>query len=303
MKKYFVSYYDKIGYKRGRIKEIEDCIFIKDKKIIQRIKNFRERIPYMTEEEQRMEKKTFPAFMVSCQCGEDKEKVIEQNNLICLDIDGLTPNRLTILKERLKKWKHTFATFRSIRGSGLAVIVRISEPHQFAEHYYSLSELFRKQGFPLDESCSNINRLRYVSFDEDIYINRESEPYRKLAAIPKKETTTTVTMTNIQDESGQLDSLIAYLINNRIDLTADPGDWRKIGSVLNHYYPSGIAEDLFIELSRNWPGDGKYSFSEAECRSTYRRRCSRFQIPKGVLFDIANKVAGIRYKQGEFVSY
>lgn len=300
MDRYKVSYYDKINYQRGRTVEIEDAILLKNQELIRDIQEFRTKLPQLSYDEQTAIKATFPAYMVSCQCGKSKNDIVSATGLICIDVDGLSTDKLCELKDRLKTWPYTFAVFKSIRGSGLAVIIKIACLDRFIEHYYSLESLFAKQGFTIDGKCKNMNRLRYVSYDEDLFINRNSITWNGLKSPPLPP----IPADNEKySDRGQMDGLIEYLIENRIDLTNEPKDWRKIGSCLNSYYPATEAERYFIKLSSFWPGDGTNRFSENECRKVFRERCVKFQIPRGVLFDIADRVGGVRYYHGEFIQY
>jgi len=72
------------------------------------------------------QKKSVPLVTVS---GQFKERnasgIISHSGFICIDIDGIEPVQMVDVANKLWTDPYTYACFKSIRGNGLAVVVRI----------------------------------------------------------------------------------------------------------------------------------------------------------------------------------
>lgn len=139
-----------------------------------------------TEYEQNGKTKTYnklkaniPAVTISCTIKKGlshKGNNIEtQNNIICLDIDNDENNKGKLnneIIEQLKADPQTFILHNSISGIGICLFVLIENDSDYINTFRSLEHYYKsKYNLVIDESCSNINRLRFFSFDPDIYYN------------------------------------------------------------------------------------------------------------------------------------
>ena len=101
------------------------------------------------------------------------------SGLICMDFDGQDNPSLASgveeMRERLTCDRHGRFAFVSAGGSGLAVICEI-EPDNHTESFKELSCYYKKQyGLVADESCKDVSRLRFVSWDADAELNQQAE--------------------------------------------------------------------------------------------------------------------------------
>ena len=133
----------------------------------------------------RLEKKKLPCVTTSGVFNErKKEKLIEHSGLICLDIDA----KDQICKfeiESIINDQYTYAVHHSVGGSGWAVYVKIDGTRHLdaflgLEKYY-----FLNFSIILDKSCKDVTRLRFVSYDPDLFLNEKSK--RFAIYLPKKE--------------------------------------------------------------------------------------------------------------------
>ena len=120
-------------------------------------------------------KKKLPCATLSCICGMEKSEILSQNKILCLDIDKADNPWLAndeILKNtayRIFNEKYVFAVSRSVRGHGLMVLVVIKDNEKFADYFKCLEKIMQeKHNVKIDGQCKNINRLRFVSYDEKI---------------------------------------------------------------------------------------------------------------------------------------
>ena len=104
---------------------------------------------------------------------------IEHSGYICLDFDGFESEiDLAIKRAELKSDKYTFALFTSPSGNGLKVIVKIPPEIENHKGYFKkLQQYYNCEHF--DISTKDISRVCYESFDEDIFINKDSELWTK----------------------------------------------------------------------------------------------------------------------------
>jgi len=93
------------------------------------------------------------------------------NGIIVLDIDD------EISEEKyyqIKNDRHTMLIHRSFGGVGYAVFIKI-DSSKFEDSFAGLSEYYyNTYDITIDQACKNTNRLRYISYDPDIYYNPKS---------------------------------------------------------------------------------------------------------------------------------
>ncbi len=119
-------------------------------------------------------KMNIPAVTVSGVFDERNDSGLrtEFTKVIVLDLDAQdNPNiDLEYAVEMMKEIPYTLATHKSCSGKGLAVYVLIEEwksnTYNFTRMLYELYT-----GYAFDNATSNLSRLRYVSNDENIFVN------------------------------------------------------------------------------------------------------------------------------------
>lgn len=159
--------------------------------------------------------------------------LLEASGLIAIDFDDLT--NISDTEKLLRADRYTFALFRSISQKGLCALVRI-DPTKHLESFLSLENYYwQLLQLPIDQSCKDISRPRYVSFDPHLYHNPSSEIFTKL--LPKKKTdapkreTYTHTKNRFERIMSELDR----------DITGDYLQWRNIGfAIASEYGENGL---------------------------------------------------------------
>lgn len=131
----------------------------------------------------------------------------ELNGFIVIDIDGQ-------INETLKDDKYTAILHRSFGGDGMAIFVRIN-PDKFLDSFNSLAQYYLENyNVTIDPSCKNPSRLRYVSFDPDIFVNESSLKFiakdTKQFEAPKN--------TNFIYTQSDFDSILEQIKERHIDL-------------------------------------------------------------------------------------
>src|SRR3989304_7747035 len=133
------------------------------------------------ETEQKLFKKTLPGFTVAGVFPKirNSEGLGEHSSFIAVDFDAqdnpILLEKFDEIRQVLTGNQYTYCLFTSCRGKGFAVVIRIDgtkhlESFLFLENYYR-----EKYGLVVDKACKDVSRLRFVSYDPDLYIAEQSE--------------------------------------------------------------------------------------------------------------------------------
>ena len=151
-----------------------------------------------------MKKKLF-AFTPSCICKGNtlkKGNVVHINNIIAIDIDGDDNPNLSVenMKDIVTKLPFVRYCSLSVGGKGIYCLIPFKKEYankdNFKEVFLSLQKDFAEMGIIIDKQCSNYNRQRYVSYDDNEYWNDKCVLYKKKTTIPTKNRPQISTNTN-----------------------------------------------------------------------------------------------------------
>lgn len=149
------------------------------------IKELRGKLPTMTQEQkQDFKRRYIPLISVSALFkkgkGRAKGNIETYTNIIAIDIDCKDNSGVSIeeMKDIVCKFPFVFYCSKSVSGKGLFALVYIDgEIEDFKPHFLSLQEYFKDNGITIDEACKDLTRLRYISQDENPYINENALIY------------------------------------------------------------------------------------------------------------------------------
>jgi len=203
--------------------------------------------------------------------GDKSDKNIKSlNGLIVIDIDGQ-------LNEDLKNDKYTYIYHRSFGGDGLCIFVRIN-PDKFEDSFNGLAQYyFDNYNVTIDQACKNRNRLRYISYDPDIYVNDKANKFIakdvKRFAEPKQ--------TNFIYTKSDFDNILEQIKYRNIDLcNEDYHTYIRIGlSLYDKFGTSGEEYFHFIcnygakynrdRATKDWKGLCKNSTGKVKIGTFY----------------------------------
>lgn len=126
-------------------------------------------------------KKSLPAICFSGVFTKRADNSItEHSGLICLDFDGYANKREMMAEKRsIASDEYVMSVFVSPSGDGLKVLVKIPQDIDNHVRYFNALEIhFNSPHF--DTTSKNISRVCYESYDQDIYINKESAVWDKM---------------------------------------------------------------------------------------------------------------------------
>lgn len=222
-------------------------------------------LPIMNEPDEKKRrdlKKHLPNYTISGRFdkGRSDKSMLEHSNLIGIDFDHV--QNVNGLVNLLKVDPYTFAVFKSVSHTGVCAIVKI-DGKKHLESFNGLSQYYwDKYKVSIDQSCKNISRIRYVSFDPDLHINEKSKVFKTYIEESKS---------NDDDRIPHSDKRFGFVLKNieesRKDLTENYVVWVKLGFAIAHQYGQhGL--DFFIAISRF---SDKYT--EEECIKQYELCC------------------------------
>ncbi len=118
-----------------------------------------------------------------------KENITSYSKMICLDFDKLDHQELIEILTIIKICNYTHVSFISPSGNGIKVIVRVNcDADGHDETYIQVAEYYKSiTGIAYDKKCKDITRLCFFSYDEDIYVNNNSEIFNPVYEIKTAE--------------------------------------------------------------------------------------------------------------------
>lgn len=126
-------------------------------------------------------KKELPAFTPSAtfKNGRKMEFIENYNGLAHLDLDDVPQAEVNEIRKIVDASEFTYASFISPSGVGIKIFIRISSTmDQHGEMIIQLMQYYQElTGYELDAKCKDVTRLCFMSWDENAYLNEESEVF------------------------------------------------------------------------------------------------------------------------------
>lgn len=147
-------------------------------------KAFSERVNHMRtllEQEQKIYKSTMLcAATLSCTFNQERNSndIHNVNPIVCIDIDKQDNPETDFgrLKEQLFSLDYVYCVSKSCRGNGLFCIIPILDPGKFKAHYKHICDTLENQfKIKIDRACSDVTRLRFISYDDSILIKNNAK--------------------------------------------------------------------------------------------------------------------------------
>lgn len=181
------------------------------------------------ETEQKKLKLKLPCFMPSCEIDANGKFI--HTGIMCVDIDpqhNPDVSNFSDFKELARRIDCVAYCSLSARGQGFFALIPISNPNRHLEHFLSLKLDFARCGITIDPQCKNVNRLRFVTYDADPYINLNAKPYT-MVLNPTKPVSVSYPDSPCID---RVEALIFEIENSVTDITEGYDAWFKIGCAL-----------------------------------------------------------------------
>ncbi|MBM2833775.1 MAG: ZnF protein [Candidatus Brocadiaceae bacterium] len=244
------------------------------------------------EAEQKLFKNTLPCFTASGVFSiRNLINLVKHSDLIAIDIDAkdnpILWEQFKEIRQKLIQDRYTYCLFTSCRGNGLAVVVRI-DGTKHLESFIFLEKYYREAyGLVIDKGCKDITRLRFVSYDKDLYLCESADKVQP--QVCQREA-------NKAYAEGKEKEIIEAIIRNGV-LIGDSYDcWLKIGfAIANTFGEAG--RQYFHALSKASP---KYNSDACDTKYTNCIKTNRGNVNFGTIIHMA-KEAGVVFSPPEWM--
>ena len=167
-------------------------------------------------------KKTAPLVTISGSFAARKDDALRTHSgFIAMDIDNV--ENIEETRKQLSADPYTYACFISISGNGLCVIMRIDGTRHLDAFNAIASYLYNSYQLIIDQSCKNVARARFASYDPFLFENTKAPVFKKYLA-KKKE----VKLHKVVVVKTDFDSMIAQMDKKQVNLCEDYSDWISI---------------------------------------------------------------------------
>ena len=212
-----------------------------------------------------------------------KNNLFQHSGLICVDIDAKdNPDILDweTLKQDLSVLPQIAYCALSVSGKGLFLVIPLRYPEKHLQQFRQLQIDFRKMGIMIDSACSDITRLRCLSYDEHPIINENATLYEGVyVEKPKHKSFPTCFIYEGENTSAEVAVYCRKIQQCGIDITASYDDWLKVGCALATLGESG--RSLFHICSRQ---NAKYNAAKTDKMFTDLLRRNYQQVNIGTFF-------------------
>lgn len=212
-----------------------------------------------------------------------KNNLSQHSGLICVDIDAKdNPDILDweTLKQDLSVLPQIAYCALSVSGKGLFLVIPLRYPEKHLQQFRQLQIDFRKMGIMIDSACSDITRLRCLSYDEHPIINENATLYEGVyVEKPKHKSFPTCFIYEGENTSAEVAVCCRKIQQCGIDITASYDDWLKVGCALATLGERG--RSLFHICSRQ---NAKYNAAKTDKMFTDLLRRNYQQVNIGTFF-------------------
>lgn len=195
------------------------------------------------------------------------------NGLLVLDIDTDIDDNL---KKRICADQYTYICHHSFGGEGICVFVKINK-ERFSESFNQLAQYYYdKFDIAVDEACKNRNRLRFLSYDPDIFYNEKANQFK--AKVEKKPKPNPVAKVfNSQDD---FEYILQQISERSIDLVQGSYErYRNIGFALYSEFGANKGKDYFDVINQF-----NYKLNQNRYEKEWKGFCKDGSIKIGTFF-------------------
>ena len=221
--------------------------------------------------------------------------LINPSGFLCADLDYKPEKGINTalsgfdLKAEISRLPYVAYCGHSCSGAGYFLIIPIKDPSKYKDYYRALAADFEKGGLTLDAACSNIAFKRFVSYDDNPYINTAAQPYAY--TLPEREHTTREALgreLDATETAAKVEAVISACELNKWDITESYADWVRIISALASTFGEA-GRDYAHRISALYTG---YDYQETENKFNDLLRHQEYKTQIGTFFYIARQEIG-----------
>lgn len=238
--------------KQGKYKNIiEKCRIFTSKKDYDSYKSLKINLPIVT-------------FCGTFENGRKLQNLASYNKIMILDIDHVDNEDISALKKLLENDKFIYSVWLSPSGEGLKALVKIEgKPDEHKAIFASLKDYFLSNyEIKLDNSGSDITRLCFVSWDEGLFFNKDSEiyidkvnPLGSSELIKKQKSNTSLAKSafateglNKPEHRKMISLIIKYLRIKNISITNSFDEWFRVAIAIASSFSYDLGERYYLKI-------------------------------------------------------
>lgn len=280
---YKVSIYNGVTDKTGIVATL--ATFLRDTKHQKDIEQAR----HITDKEQRkIIKRRMPQAVIGGTCYPTRSaENTTRNGLICVDIDATDNPNISdwqSLKEQLSIIPEIAYISLSFSANGLFLIIPLENPQKFTDHFKQLGIDFSAMGLTIDHACSDVCRMRCMSYDTHPYINHAARTYKRLYKPQQRPLRQVQHYSNSEDDTlSKIAQLVQQIIETNTNITSNYDDWIKAGQALSSLGEEG--REFYHAISSV---DGRYKEKQTDNKYNSFLRTTH-AVGIGTLFHICKE--------------
>ena len=275
-----ISVYNGVTDNIGTTTSLGDFLFCKEYK--GEIMKLRE---IANKDERNVIKRTLPQATISGVFSPTRAKnnLSQHSGLICVDIDAKDNPEIKDwerLKQDLSVLPQIAYCALSVSGKGLFVIIPLRYPQKHLLQFRQLQMDFSKMGIVIDQACSDITRLRCLSYDEHPIISEDATLYKGVyVEKPKYHSFHPYLIYKGENTLAEVAACCRKINERGIDITTSYDDWLKVGCALATLGENG--RTLFHICSQQ---NAKYNVAKTDKMFTDLLRRNYQQVNIGTFF-------------------
>lgn len=191
--------------------------------------------------------------------GHYDKDLIEHSGLLCIDIDAKDNEKsMKEIRKEILEIAEIYAIHLSVSGKGLAVYFKIKKNMHARSFEAIVQMLVNDYNVIPDMSCSNVSRLRFVSYDPELYLNEGADCWNTFQQKVKKSDLTPKKLENHIYCGGDIDYVVDQIKSRGINIYSNYYEWLKIGFALANELGE-LGKTHFIAISQFWSTKHKTS--------------------------------------------
>jgi len=189
------------------------------------------------------------------------KNLLEHSGFINIDVDQKDNDiKLLDFRETLYADEYIYGGHTSAGGNGLSLYIRITADKHY-ESFLCLEKYFaNKYHIIIDTACKDVCRLRFVSYDPELYLNVKAKKWTETA---KKEEVRQM-LTTYTHDGEDVDFVIEQVKAANVDLAPSYHDWMRLGFAIADKYAEG-GRQIFHLLSQY---NAKYNSEQTDKQYT-----------------------------------
>lgn len=235
------------------------------------------------------EKTKIPAVTASGYFSGRKDSDLQEHSgLLVIDIDEKDQELpINSIRDSLKEIPEILAIHSSLGGKGLAVYFKIRRDKHFESFEAITKMLANDYNINPDMHCSNIGRLRFVSYDPDCYLNYGAQTWSYFENKENRISANEKQYSNIIYSENDINYILDQIKAKHINIAPDYYSWLRIAFALSDKLGDS-GKEAFKIISAYYPGKQKIT-PEQQFEKCLKRGRSGVSI--GTFFYFA-KLAG-----------